>query len=245
MNKDLEAVRAFCKAVAGAFDAKDLGRVLPILAPSYPFLGLMRQELAASPIKVSAQDASSHPHGAYTGEVSACMLASLGLEYCIVGHSERRAYHHESNEMIREKLLAVMDNGMKPILCIGETLEQRDSGITDQVIVEQLDGCLRDINLYTGNQLILAYEPVWAIGTGRNATGEQAQEVHRLIRRWLVNQYSQELADSISILYGGSVKAQNLADLLAMPDINGGLIGGAALDADAFIQMVNIAIAQA
>ncbi|HPF08344.1 MAG: triose-phosphate isomerase [Candidatus Cloacimonetes bacterium] len=242
MNKDLDAVRAFCKAIAGGLKGKVLGRVLPIIAPTYPFLALMQREFAGSPFRVAAQDTSSHPDGAFTGEVSATMLASLGLQYCIVGHSERRAYHHESNETIREKVLAVMDSGMKPILCIGETLEQRDGGITDQVILEQLDGCMRGVRVYTGKELILAYEPVWAIGTGRNATGEQAQEVHRQIRKWLADQYNKELADNLSILYGGSVKPQNLTELLAMPDIDGGLIGGASLDPESFLKMVDIAI---
>lgn len=242
MNKDMEAVRAFCKDVAGAFKGKVLGRVLPILAPAYPFLAIMLRELEGSLVKVAAQDTSSHADGAFTGEVSASMLASMGLQYCIVGHSERRAYHHESNEIIREKLLAVMDNGMKPILCIGETLEQRDGGITDQVILEQLDGCLRGVQLYSGKELIIAYEPVWAIGTGRNATGDQAQEVHRLIRKWLTDQYSKDLADSLSILYGGSVKPQNLEELLSQPDIDGGLIGGASLDSKSYLAMVDIAI---
>ncbi|MCD8479762.1 MAG: triose-phosphate isomerase [Candidatus Cloacimonetes bacterium] len=241
MNKDMEAVRAFCKDVAGAFKGKVLGRVLPILAPAYPFLAIMLRELEGSLVKVAAQDTSSHADGAFTGEFRLpCWLH--GLQYCIVGHSERRAYHHESNEIIREKLLAVMDNGMKPILCIGETLEQRDGGITDQVILEQLDGCLRGVQLYSGKELIIAYEPVWAIGTGRNATGDQAQEVHRLIRKWLTDQYSKDLADSLSILYGGSVKPQNLEELLSQPDIDGGLIGGASLDSKSYLAMMDIAI---
>lgn len=242
MNKDLDAVRAFCQDVVGGLKGKVLGRVLPILAPAYPFLTLMLRQFEGSSFKVAAQDTSSHRDGAFTGEVSASMLASLGLQYCIVGHSERRAYHQENNETIREKVLTVMDNRMKPILCIGETLEQRDGGITEQVILEQLDGCLRTVNFYTGKDLILAYEPVWAIGTGRNATGEQAQEVHHIIRKWLAGRYNKELADRVSILYGGSVKPQNLAELLAMPDIDGGLIGGASLDAAAYLKMVDVAI---
>ncbi|HRX77088.1 MAG TPA: triose-phosphate isomerase [Candidatus Cloacimonadota bacterium] len=242
MNKDLNEVKAFCKAVARAFEGRVMGKVVPILAPSHPFLTFMLRELGGGPIKIAAQDASSHTEGAFTGDVSAKMLSSLGVQYCIVGHSERRAYHNESNEIIRDKVLEVMDNGMKPILCIGETLEQRDSGITDQVILEQLEGCLRGITLYTGKELMVAYEPVWAIGTGRNASGDQAQEVHRLIRKWLKDSFSQDLADQISILYGGSVKPQNLAELLAQPDIDGGLIGGASLDAESFLKMVDIAI---
>lgn len=242
MNKDLIEVRDFCRAIAGAFRGKKLGKVLPIVAPAYPFLGTIMRDLEGSLIKVAAQDVSAHSEGAFTGEVSAKMLASLGLNYVIIGHSERRQYHHESNEVVREKLLAAMDMGLKPILCIGETLEQRDGGITEQVILEQLEGCLRNITLYSSKDVMIAYEPVWAIGTGRNATGEQAQEVHRIIRRWLTVHFDSNLANATSILYGGSVKPENLEDLLKMPDIDGGLIGGASLDAENYLRMVDIAL---
>lgn len=242
MNKDLEGTRAFCKAIEKACTNKDEQGVTSILAPAFPFLGLMLRDLEGTAVKVAAQDTSAHNDGAFTGEVSASMLASLGVQYCIVGHSERRAYHNETNEIIQEKVLAVMDNGMRPILCVGETLAQRDEGITEQVILRQLDGCLRDIPLYSGNQLIIAYEPVWAIGTGRNASGDQAQEVHALIRKWLSDHYSKSLADSMCILYGGSVNPDNLPGLLAQKDIDGGLIGGASLDAGSFLRMVDIAV---
>ncbi len=242
MNKDLEDVRDFCRAIVNSLQTKDLGKVLPILAPTYPFLDLMQRELCETCVQISAQDVSAHPEGAFTGEVSAEMLTSLGLEYCIVGHSERRAQHHESNEIVREKLLMLIDNDIIPILCIGETLEQRDAGSTKAVILEQLDGCLREVNIFDAEDLIIAYEPVWAIGTGRTATGEQAQEVHHIIRTWLQDTYSQALADEICILYGGSVKPDNIAGLLAMPDIDGGLIGGAALNADHYLKMIEIAV---
>lgn len=242
MNKDLEDVRAFCKAIASSLMAKDLADVLPILAPGYPFLDLMQRELRDTSVEMAAQDVSAHPEGAFTGEVSAAMLSSFGLEYCIVGHSERRAHHNESNEIVREKLLMLMDNDIKPILCIGETLQQRDAGSTKNVILDQLDGCLRNVNIYGAEDIMIAYEPVWAIGTGRTATGEQAQEVHRIIRTWLLDTYNQALADEVVILYGGSVKPDNLAGLLAMPDIDGGLIGGASLQADQYLQMIDIAL---
>lgn len=135
-----------------------------------------------------------------------------------------------------------MDNGIKPILCIGESLAQRDKGETGQVIMEQLEGCLRDVTLYTASDLMIAYEPIWAIGTGRTASGEQAQEVHRLIRKWLADTYKDQLADELCILYGGSVKPSNLAGLLSMPDIDGGLIGGASLDANKYLKMIDIAL---
>lgn len=241
MYKDLGSARDFCKTVAGAFKGKALGKVLPIVAPAYPFLSILMRELEGSPVKVAAQDVSAHTEGAFTGEVSAPMLASMSIAYGIVGHSERRQYHHESNEVVREKMLHLMDNNIKPILCIGETLDQRDGGITEQVILEQLEGCLSKVNLYTGKELMIAYEPVWAIGTGRTATGEQAQDVHRIIRKWLSGKYHAQLAENLCILYGGSVKPENIAELLSQPDIDGGLIGGASLNAQSYLKMVDIA----
>ncbi len=240
--KDLEEAKSFAKVLAKATMGKDLGCVVPILAPAYPFLAALMQELAGSPVKVSAQNVSAHAEGAFTGEVSAKMLASLKLPYCIVGHSERRAYHAESNEMIREKILTLMQHEIRPILCIGETLDQRDAGTTKDVIMDQLSGALHKINLYSAKELIVAYEPVWAIGTGRNATGEQAQEVHAIIRKWFADRYPQVLADSLPILYGGSVKPENIDELLAMPDIDGGLIGGAALKTDSYLKMLESAV---
>lgn len=242
MYKDLEEVRAFCKAIASSIQTKDLSRVLPILAPAYPFLTLMQNELEGTLVKMAAQDVSSHPEGAFTGEVSAAMLASLGLKYSVVGHSERRAQHYESNEVVRKKFMMLMDMGIKPILCIGETLAERDAGITKEVILDQLNGGLYDVTIHSAEDFMIAYEPIWAIGTGRTASGEQAQEVHMLIRTWLQNAYNKAVADEIPILYGGSVKPDNIAGLLAMPDIDGGLIGGASLKADQYLQMIDIAI---
>lgn len=242
MHKDLVQVKSFAKAVSKATMGKDLGCVVPILAPAFPFLDVLIRETEGSPVQVSAQDVSSHPDGAFTGEVSANMLASLKLPYCIVGHSERRAYHAESNESIREKLLILMQHEIRPILCIGETLEQRDAGITKDVITDQLSGALHKIKLYSAKELVVAYEPVWAIGTGRNATGEQAQEVHAIIRRWFADRYPETLAEKLPILYGGSVKPENIDELLAMPDIDGGLIGGAALKTESYLNMLESAV---
>jgi len=242
MYKDLEEVRGFCTEISECLDTKELRGVVPILAPAFPFLALMLRELEGTPVKVAAQNVSSHPQGAFTGEVSAAMLASLPLEYCIVGHSERRAYHFESDEIIREKALSLMTEGIRPIICVGETLEQRDAGETEHVILDQLEGVLRNVTIYSPNDLMIAYEPVWAIGTGRTASGEQAQEAHRHIRKWLASRYSDELADGICILYGGSVKPSNIAGLLEMPDIDGGLIGGASLIAKDFLKMIEISI---
>lgn len=242
MHKNLDEVYSFCKAIKEPLMNKKFDRVLPILAPSFAFLSILKDELQDTALQVAAQDVSCHNDGAFTGEVSANMLASLGLNYSIVGHSECRNHHNDSNEVVREKLLKLMDNGIKPILCIGESLAQRDKGETGQVIMEQLEGCLRDVTLYTASDLMIAYEPIWAIGTGRTASGEQAQEVHRLIRKWLADTYKDQLADELCILYGGSVKPSNLAGLLSMPDIDGGLIGGASLEANKYLKMIDIAL---
>lgn len=245
MYKGLEDAKSFAREVAPVAKGMDTTNVVPILAPAYPFLAVLQRDLEGSPVKVSAQDVSSHPDGAFTGEVSAAMLASLKLPYSIVGHSERRAYHAETNAIVCEKLLALMQHDICPILCVGETLVQRDAGNTKDVVVDQLSGALHKINLYNQGEIIIAYEPVWAIGTGRNATGEQAQEVHTIIRKWLKDKYSETLANGISILYGGSVKPENIDELLAMPDIDGGLIGGASLKPDSYLRMLESAVKRA
>jgi len=245
MYKGLDEVRAFCDETREQLKGRDLSGVLPILAPAYPFLITMQDLLEDTAVKVASQNVSNHSEGAYTGEVSPAMLASISLPHCIVGHSERRAYHFESDEMIREKVMALLTEGIKPILCVGETLEERDAGKTEQVIMNQLEGCMRNVTLYSPSDMMIAYEPVWAIGTGRTASGDQAQEVHRMIRKWLSIRYSEELADRIKILYGGSVKPENLENLLKMPDIDGGLIGGAALSADKYLKMIEIALSLA
>jgi len=213
-----------------------------ILAPAFPFLKISCQLLEAQPVSVSAQDVSAFAEGAYTGEVSASMLSSLGLQYCIIGHSERRQYHNENDALIREKQMILREHGILPILCIGESLEERDQGITDTILLSQLSGSFKNVPLETGLEVIVAYEPVWAIGTGRTATPQQAEEAHALIRKWFARNYSDRVAEQIHILYGGSVKPDNIAELLAQPDIDGGLIGGASLKVDSFVEMTRAAV---
>lgn len=242
MNKDLSEVRSFISEVADGLKTKDMEGITAIVAPAFPFLGVSYEGLSDSPLKLSAQDVSMHEKGAFTGEVSADMLKSISMPYCIIGHSERRSYHAEDDALIREKLLALASVGITPILCIGESLEERDSGDTEDVIISQLEGCLKDVNIYSDKDLVIAYEPVWAIGTGRTASGEQAQEVHALIRRWLEERYSAELSKKISIIYGGSMKPENIEGLISKPDIDGGLIGGASLEAASFLKMIDSAI---
>ncbi|HEX7002918.1 MAG TPA: triose-phosphate isomerase [Trueperaceae bacterium] len=183
------------------------------------------------PVELGAQDLSAHDQGAYTGEVSGAMLRDAGARYVIVGHSERRAYHHEDDELVAAKLRAAQRNELVPILCVGETERERDAGEAEGVVLRQMEGALAGLELIDANQLVVAYEPVWAIGTGRTATAADAQQMSRTVRGALERLYPQ-LASGIRVLYGGSMKPANAAELLAQEDIDGGLIGGASLEVD-------------
>ncbi len=242
MNKDRFETEQFCNELGMYLKTHDEERVIPLIAPVFPFLAQAQNILFGMPVEVAAQDVSAHAAGAYTGEVSALQLRSLGLNYCIIGHSERRQYHNESNSLIRAKLISLRENDIVPILCIGETLAQRENGDTTKVVLAQLEGCLEQILLETGLEIVIAYEPVWAIGTGKTATSAQAQEVHALIRAWLVKRYGTVIAQQVHILYGGSVKPDNILELLSMEDIDGGLIGGASLKIEDFCAMIETAV---
>lgn len=206
-----------------------------LVAPPFVYLPAAAAILADSPIKLAAQNMNQHEKGAYTGEVSAAMLKEVGCEYVIIGHSERREYYHETSEAVAEKCAAAVSAGLKPIVCIGESLATREANQTEAWLADQLAPvlALSDESL-TG--LVMAYEPIWAIGTGETASPEQAQAVHEFIRSKLNNR-SAELAETTRILYGGSVKAHNAAALFSMSDIDGGLIGGASLDSDSFLSI--------
>lgn len=200
----------------------------------FPYLAQAQQKLSGSSVKWGAQNVHQLDKGAYTGEVSAAMLRDFGCSHVIVGHSERRACYGESSHLVAEKFLAAQQAGLTPILCMGETLQQRESGITETVVAGQLDALIQLGGVQALRNAVVAYEPVWAIGTGKTATSEQAQAVHAFIRQRIAAQDSQ-IAAALCILYGGSVKANNAAELFAMPDIDGGLIGGASLVADEFL----------
>lgn len=200
----------------------------------FPYLAQAQQKLSGSNVKWGAQNVHQLDKGAFTGEVSATMLRDFGCSYVIVGHSERRAYYGEGSHLVAEKFLAAQQSGITPILCVGETLEQRESGITESVVAGQLDALIQLGGVQALQNGVVAYEPVWAIGTGKTATSEQAQAIHAFIRQRIASLDSQ-IAAKLGILYGGSVKANNAAELFAMPDIDGGLIGGAALVADDFL----------
>ncbi len=206
----------------------------------FPYLSQVQQQLSGSAVKWGAQDVHQLDKGAYTGEVSATMLRDFGCSYVIVGHSERRSYYGESSQLVAEKFLAAQQAGITPILCVGETLEQRDGGMTESVVAEQLDAVVGLGGVQALRNAVVAYEPVWAIGTGKTATSAQAQAVHAFIRQRVAT-HDGQIASGLCILYGGSVKANNAAELFAMPDIDGGLIGGASLVADEFLAICRAA----
>jgi triosephosphate isomerase len=210
-----------------------------LVCPPFPYLAAVAAQAEGSPVKVGAQNVSQHEKGAYTGEVAPGMLKDVGCEFAIVGHSERRSLYGETSEQVAAKFVAAQAAGIIPILCVGETLEQREAGTTEAVVDEQLNAVLDAAGIAAFAKAVIAYEPVWAIGTGMTATPEQAQEVHRHIRARLAGE-DQAIAEGVQLLYGGSMKGENAAGLLGQPDIDGGLIGGASLKADDFL-----AIAQA
>lgn len=215
--------------VAGAGQGADLAVCVP-----FPYLAQAQALLGGSPLAWGAQDVSAHAQGAFTGEVSAAMLQDFGVRYVIVGHSERRTLHGEDDALVVAKTNAVLSAGLCPIVCLGETLAERDAGRTAEVVLRQLDAVLAGCGVAALAKAVLAYEPVWAIGTGRTATPAQAQEVHALLRARLARQDA-AVAAGLKILYGGSVKAANAAELFAQPDIDGGLVGGASLVAEEFL----------
>jgi triosephosphate isomerase len=221
----LDAVRAGMAAMPGV----DCAVCVP-----FPYLAQAQQKLSGSSVKWGAQNVHQLDKGAYTGEVSAGMLRDFGCSHVIVGHSERRAIYGESSHLVAEKFLAAQQAGLTPILCVGESLQQRESGVTENVVAEQLDALITLGGVLALRKAVVAYEPVWAIGTGKTATSAQAQAVHAFIRNRVASQDGQT-ASGLCILYGGSVKANNAAELFAMPDIDGGLIGGASLVADEFL----------
>ncbi|MBK1614221.1 triose-phosphate isomerase [Rubrivivax gelatinosus] len=204
----------------------------------FVFLSETAATLAGSDLRWGAQDVSEHEQGAYTGEVSAAMLAECGCRYAIVGHSERRAYHAEGDQVVARKAQAALARGVTPVVCVGETLEQRDAGETEAVVKRQLSAVIHQLT-HCASEIVVAYEPVWAIGTGRTATPEQAQAVHAVLRAQL--HAATGRGDGMRILYGGSVKADNAKILFAQPDIDGGLIGGASLKAADFIAICRAA----
>ena len=223
--------------LAGIHGARPFVCDVAVCVP-YPYLSETAVALAASDVRWGAQDCSVHEQGAYTGEVSVAMLAEFGCRYVIVGHSERRQYHAETDQLVADKAKIALASGLTPIVCVGETLAQREAGETEAVVKRQLSAVIHTLGHCAG-EMVVAYEPVWAIGTGRVATPEQAQAVHALLRAQL--KAATPHADAMKILYGGSMKPDNAATLMAQPDIDGGLIGGASLKAADFVAICRAA----
>lgn len=234
MNKTRKETEDFFKALNPLVNANE--KVEMVIG--VPFTNIETAIREAKNVKIAAQNMNPKESGAYTGEISPLMLKDLGVEYVILGHSERREYYKESDEFINEKVKSALSHGLKPILCFGETLFDRESNITEKVVETQIRGGLKDLTKEDMANVVLAYEPVWAIGTGKTATSKQAQEVHAFIRNLLTDMFGLEVAENITVQYGGSMKPENALELISEKDIDGGLIGGAALDPISFSKLV-------
>jgi len=233
MNLNFQEGRDLANEIINSLGPSD---VILVLCP--PFIHLSHLSMLSdgvSNLKIGAQNCHSEASGAYTGEVSAGMIKSTGAEFVIIGHSERREYFHEDDALLSKKVNAVLSNGLRPIFCCGEKLETREAGQQEAVVKEQLENGLFHLDSEAILNTVIAYEPVWAIGTGKTASPEQAQEMHQFIRSLLTQKYGETIAASISILYGGSCKPDNAMDIFSKPDVDGGLIGGASLKASDFL----------
>ena len=235
MNLDRQTAVGLAKALA---DSECPENVEVAICPPHIYLDAVKTALGSGHVHLGGQDVYFQESGAFTGEISCGMLNDIGCRFVILGHSERRNVIGESNSLINSKVKAALAANLTPILCVGELLEQREAGQTLQVVTEQIDGSLADITAEQMQNVVLAYEPVWAIGTGKTATPKQAQEVHADLRKLLAERYNQAVSDQILILYGGSVKPGNAADLISQSDIDGALVGGASLDADSFTSII-------
>ncbi len=241
MNTESGSATALAGAIAERA-AEAAGTELLVCPPSV-YLNVVRQAIGEASVALGAQNMCSESGGAFTGETSAAMLNDIGATYVILGHSERRHIYGETDEDVNKKTVAALAAGLRPIVCVGELLEQREAGQTVEVIRGQFDGSLASISADDMKSVVIAYEPVWAIGTGKVATPAQAEEVHADLRKQLVERYNQEVADIVRILYGGSVKPDNATELMGQPNIDGALIGGASLKADDFLAIAVASVA--
>ena len=237
MNKTLQEGVALATELKNALATKPNCEV--VIGTPFIHLATVSELLKGSYIEVAAENCANKASGAYTGEVSAAMVASTGATYCILGHSERRAYYGETYDILKEKVLLALENNLKPIFCIGEVKEEREANKQNEVVKAQLEGSVFNLSAEDFGKLVLAYEPVWAIGTGLTASPEQAQEIHAYIRSLVSDKYGKEVAENCSILYGGSCNGKNAAGLFANTDIDGGLIGGAALKCEDFKAIID------
>ena len=237
MNTSLPEGIQLAKDVRSSIEGKNLNCEV-ILGVPFTHLSEVEKAVAGSPIKVAAENCASESKGAFTGEVSAEMVASTGATYVILGHSERRQYYHETSDILKKKVELALANQLKPIFCIGEVLEEREAGKHFEVVERQVKEALFDLSESDFKNIVLAYEPVWAIGTGKTATSDQAQEIHAHIRKVIADKYGKSIADNTAILYGGSANGGNAKELFSKPDVDGGLIGGASLSAEKFLPVI-------
>ncbi len=239
MNLTIGQAHELVSFVIEATENNYNGSAEVIFAPSFPFLSMIREQVEGhNKFHVAAQNIHHEEKGAFTGEVSASMLSCINITHTLIGHSERRLYFHETNELLAQKVSHALQHHIRPIFCLGETLAEREEEKTLEIIQTQLKEGIFHLDKVQFEQLVIAYEPVWAIGTGRTATPEQAQEVHAFIRQQISTQYDAKVADDTSILYGGSVKPHNADALFSQPDIDGGLVGGASLKGQDFVDII-------
>jgi len=239
MNLSLEEGQKLTSEIVNMYKDENIKDVIAVLNPPFPHIYPIKKLIGDAPgIALGAQNCSDKESGAFTGEVSAKILASFGIDYVILGHSERREYFKETNEFLGKKVVAALASGLTPIFCCGESLEIRNSGTHEANVKYQLTESLFDLSAEDISKVVIAYEPIWAIGTGKTASSDQAQEMHLSLRRHIAAKYGKEIANDISILYGGSMNAANAADLLSKPDVDGGLIGGASLKSRDFLDII-------
>lgn len=238
MNKTFSEAQALAAEVKTLSAAEVKTNTHIVLCVPFPFLASLKEQLNGSSIALGAQNCSEHESGAYTGEVSAAMLASLGIPYVILGHSERRQYFGEEGKLLAKKVDIALKHNLTPIFCCGEPLAIREAGTHETLVKQQVEESLFHLSAEQIQKVVIAYEPVWAIGTGKTATSQQAQDMHAVIRKQLASKYGQAVADEITIQYGGSVKADNAKEIFGMPDVDGGLVGGASLKAREFVDIV-------
>lgn len=237
LNHGISDTISFVKELKANYKNKNSAEV--VLAPPFISLESAARERTGSEIKLAAQNAYYKPNGAYTGEVSLEMLKELGIEYVILGHSERRGIFGEINELINLKVLRALEVSVDPILCVGEKLEEREGGITEKIINMQVEKCFMNVKSEDASRVVVAYEPIWAIGTGKNAVPEDAEKVCSLIRETITALYDSTVAEQVRILYGGSVKPANVSGYMALPNVDGALVGGASLKPDSFLEIIN------
>jgi triosephosphate isomerase len=238
MNKTLEEAKILTAEVMGMIADEVKGNTVTVLCVPFPYLVTLKNQLGSSSVKIGAQNCSEHDSGAYTGEVSALMLKSMTIPYVILGHSERRQYFGENGKLLATKVDKALASQLTPIFCCGEPLEIREAGTHEKLVKQQVEEALFHLSADALKNVVIAYEPVWAIGTGKTATSQQAQEMHAVIRKQLASKYGEVVASEITILYGGSVNAKNAEELFSCPDVDGGLVGGASLKSREFVDIV-------